>query len=134
MPLDAIPERAVSEDSEYTTSRRSKNEEIVVQMLKLVGLNIAKVMTDISENCDDRQMLYENARLLQDMSSDLNNIVVFINGELLNKKLRYDLVYRMLEQTDNNLIVVLLFRWLFQQCSFFCNIEEVFIEDDIEVG
>ena len=133
MPLDAIPERAVSEDSEYTTTRRSKNEEIVVQMLKLVGLNIAKVMTDISENCDDRQMLYENARLLQDMSSDLNNIVVFINSELLNKKIRYDLVYRMLEQTANNLIVVLLFRWLFQQCSF-CNTEEVFTEDDIEVG
>ena len=58
MPLDSIPERAVSEDSEYTTTRRSKNEEIVVQMLKLAGLNVAKVMTDVSENCDDRQMLY----------------------------------------------------------------------------
>jgi len=133
MPLDAIPERAVSEGSEYSTTRRSKNEEIVVQMLKLVGLNIAKVMTDISENCDDRQMLYENARLLQDMSSDLNNIVVFINSEALNKEIRFDHVYRMLEQTANNLIVVLLFRWLFQQCSF-CNIEELFTEDDIEVG
>ena len=86
MPLESIPERAISEDSEYTTTRRSKNEEIVVQMLKLVGLNIAKVMTDVAENGDDKQLLYENARLLQDMSSDINNIVVFLNSELLNKK------------------------------------------------
>ena len=59
MPLESIPERAISEDSEYTTTRRSKNEEIVVQMLKLVGLNIAKVMTDVAENGDDKQLLYE---------------------------------------------------------------------------
>ena len=58
----------------------------MVQLLKLVGLNIAKVMADVSERGDDRQMLYENARLLQDMSSDLNNIVLFINSELLNNK------------------------------------------------
>ena len=86
MPLEPIPERAMSEDSAYTSNRRSKNEEIVVQMLKLVGLNIAKVMTDVAENSDDKQMLYENVRLLQDMSADLNNIVLFTNSELLNKK------------------------------------------------
>jgi len=66
--------------------RRNQNEEIVVQMLKLVGLNIAKVMTDLKENSEDKQLLYENVRLLQDLSSDLNNIVVFVNVELLNKK------------------------------------------------
>ena len=86
MPMATIPERAVSEDSDYACDRRSKNEEIVIQMLKLVGLNIAKVMTDVKENCDDKQLLYENVRLLQDLSSDLNNIVVFMNAELLNKK------------------------------------------------
>jgi len=84
--METIPERAVSEDSDYTMDRRNKNEEIVIQMLKLVGLNIAKVMTDVKENCDDKQLLYENVRLLQDLSSDLNNIVVFMNVELLNKK------------------------------------------------
>ena len=86
MPMETIPERAASEDSDYTIDRRNKNEEIVIQMLKLVGLNIAKVMTDVKENCDDKQLLYENVRLLQDLSSDLNNIVVFMNVELLNKK------------------------------------------------
>ena len=125
MPLESIPERAMSEDSAYSSNRRSKNEEIVVQLLKLVGLNIAKVMTDVAENSDDKQMLYENVRLLQDMSADLNNIVLFMNSELLNKKIKSGLVYRMLEQAANNLIVVLLFRWLLQQCSF-CGVEEGF--------
>ena len=86
MPMATIPERAVSEDSDYASDRRNKNEEIVIQMFKLVGFNIAKVMTDVKENCDDKQLLYENVRLLQDLSSDLNNIVVFMNVELLNKK------------------------------------------------
>ena len=84
--MTTIPERAVSEDSTYSMDRRNQNEEIVVQMLKLVGLNIAKVMTDLKENSEDKQLLYENVRLLQDLSSDLNNIVVFVNVELLNKK------------------------------------------------
>lgn len=38
----------------------------------------------------------------------------------------------MLEQTATNLSVALLFRWLFQHCIF-CNVEEVFADDDIEV-
>lgn len=85
MPLEAIPERAISEDSEYTATRRSKKEDIVVQMLRLVGHKIAKVMTDITENCDDKRMFYDNVRLLQDLSSDLNNIVLFMKSELLTK-------------------------------------------------
>ena len=86
MPMATMPERAISEDRNYACERRNPNEEIVSQMLKLVGLNIAKVMADVKENCDDRQLLHENVMLLQDLSSDLNNIVVFMNAELLIKK------------------------------------------------
>ena len=69
MPMATIPERAISEDSDYVCDRRSKNEEIVIQMLKLVGLNIAKVMTDVKENYDDKQLLCESVRLIQDFST-----------------------------------------------------------------
>lgn len=37
---------------------------------------------------------------------------------------------KMLEQAVNNLVVVLFFRWLFQQGSF-CSLEAVFSDDAI---
>ena len=56
MPLDSIPERAersVSEDSEYTTNRKNTNQDIAIQRLKLIGLNIAKIMMDIKEDSEN---------------------------------------------------------------------------------
>ena len=88
MPLDTIREmnRDVSESSDYTSDRKNTNEQIAIQRLKLIGLNIAKVMMDIKENSDDHKLMYEDCKLLQILAEDMNDCVIFMNNEILNKK------------------------------------------------
>ena len=86
MPLDMIPERAISEDSEYTTNRKNTNQDIAIHRLKLIGLNIAKVMMDIREDSENYKLMYDDCKLLQILSEDMNDCVIFMNNEILNKK------------------------------------------------
>lgn len=92
MPLETIPERAnsavstESQDSEYTLSRKSTNQDIAIHRLKLIGLNISKVMMDIKEDAENYKLMYNNCKLLQILAEDLNDCVVFLNNEILNKK------------------------------------------------
>ena len=88
MPLDTIREldRGVRERSDYTTDRNNTNEQIAIHRLKLIGLNIAKIMMDVKENSDDHKLMYEDCKLLQILSEDMNDCVIFMNNEILNKK------------------------------------------------
>ena len=86
MPLDSIPERAISEDSEYTLSRKSTNQDIAIHRLKLIGLNISKVMMDIKEDAEHYKLMYDDCKLLQILAEDLNECVIFMNNEILNTK------------------------------------------------
>ena len=88
MPLDTIreAERSVSEDSEYTTNRKNTNQDIAIQRLKLIGLNIAKVMLDLREDVENYKLMYDDCKLLQILAEDMNECVIFMNNEILNKK------------------------------------------------
>ena len=90
MPLESIPEtplkRDISENSEYTLSRRNTNQDIAIQRLKLIGLNIAKVMMDIKEDSENYKLMYDDCKLLQILAEDMNECVIFMNNEILNKK------------------------------------------------
>ena len=43
-------------------------------------------MMDIKENSDDHKLMYEDCKLLQILSEDMNDCVIFMNNEILNKK------------------------------------------------
>ena len=66
--------------------RRKRQCEIANQRLKLIGLNIAKIMSDLKELPDDYKIQYENCRLLSDLVVDINDIMSFFHAELINKK------------------------------------------------
>jgi hypothetical protein len=70
----------------YGMDRYKTCVEISIQRLKLVNLIISKVMIDLVENSGNNKLQFENARVLQDISVDINDIVNFINLELINKK------------------------------------------------
>ena len=96
MPLETIPEtpvkRAISDasgdsgDSEYTLSRKNTNQDIAIHRLKLIGLNITKVMMDIKKDAENYKLIYDDCKLLQILAEDLNECVIFMNNEILNKK------------------------------------------------
>ena len=91
MPLETIREieRGVSVDSSesnYLTDRKNTNQQIAIHRLKLIGLNIAKVMMDVKENSENYKLMYEDCKLLQILAEDLNECVIFMNNEILNKK------------------------------------------------
>ena len=91
MPLETIREieRGVSADSSesnYLTDRKNTNQQIAIHRLKLIGLNIAKVMMDVKEDSENHKLMYEDCKLLQILAEDLNECVIFMNNEILNKK------------------------------------------------
>ena len=57
--------------------RRKRQCEIANQRLNLIGLNIAKIMSDLKEFPDDYKIQYENCRLLSDLVVDINEIMSF---------------------------------------------------------
>ena len=65
--------------------RRKRQCEIANQRLKLIGLNIAKIMSDLKELLDDYKIQYENCRLLSDLVVEINDIMPFFHAELINK-------------------------------------------------
>ena len=92
MPLDSIPEtpsstmnRGISSDSQYTIDRKNTNQDIAIHRLKLIGLNISKVMMDVKEDGENYKLMYEDCQLLQILAEDLNECVIFMNNEILNK-------------------------------------------------
>ena len=90
MPLETIreSERGVSADnseSNYLTDRKSTNQQIAIHRLKLIGLKIAKVMMDVKEDSENHKLMYEDCKLLQILAEDLNECVIFLNNEILNK-------------------------------------------------
>jgi hypothetical protein len=83
---------SISEDNNtaigfaYGMDRHKTCIEISIQRLKLVNLIISKIMIDLVENAGNNKLQFENARMLQDLSVDINDIVNFINLEIINKK------------------------------------------------
>ena len=92
MPLESIPEtllnRGISTDSQYTIDRKNTNQDIAIHRLKLIGLNIAKVMMDVKEDSENYKLMYGDGKLLQILAEDLNECVIFMNNEILNKKIK----------------------------------------------
>jgi hypothetical protein len=60
--------------------------EISIQRLKLVNLIISKILIDWIENSGNSKLQFETAWMLQDLTVDINDIVNFINLEIINKK------------------------------------------------
>ena len=65
---------------------KNTNQDIAVHRLKLICLNISKVMMDIREDSNNYKLMYEDCKLLQILAEDLNECVIFMNNEILNKK------------------------------------------------
>ena len=88
MPLDTIRDmdRGVSENSEYAADRQNTNQQIAIHRLKLIGLNIAKIMMDIREDRENHKLMYDDCKLLQILAEDMNDCVIFMNNEILSKK------------------------------------------------
>ena len=79
----------VMEEHEILAEVMNRHErlcEIANQRLKLIGLNIAEVMADLKESPNDYKLQFENCRLLQDLTIDINDVVAFFHAELINKK------------------------------------------------
>ena len=89
MPLKSIPEtpmrRDISTDSAYTIHRKILFFDIAVNRLKLIGLNLSKVMMDLREEGDNYKLMYDDCKLLQILAEDLNECVIFMNNEILNQ-------------------------------------------------
>ena len=88
MPLDTIREmdRGVSETSEYAADRQNTNQQIAIHRLKLIGLNIAKILMDIKEDGENYKLMYDDCKLLQILAEDMDDCVIFMNNKILNKK------------------------------------------------
>ena len=43
-------------------------------------------MMDIRENSEDHKLMYDNCKLPQILAEDMNDCVIFMNNEILNKK------------------------------------------------
>ena len=72
----------VMEEHEILAEVMNRHErlcEIANQRLKLIGLNIAKVMADLKESPNDYKLQFENCRLLQDLTIDINDVVAFFS-------------------------------------------------------
>jgi hypothetical protein len=70
----------------YGLDKRKTCAEITIQRLKLVSLNISTILIDRIEEVDNDKLTFEDARLLQGLSADLNDIVSFMNNELIHSR------------------------------------------------
>ena len=43
-------------------------------------------MVDVREDGDNYKLMYDDCKLLQILAEDLNECVIFMNNEILNKK------------------------------------------------
>jgi hypothetical protein len=75
----------IDETDEIIFNRHNLNCEIAYQRLKLIHLNIQKVMADLKEDPDNYKLQYENGRLLQDLMGDIGDLVNFFHSELIRK-------------------------------------------------
>ena len=75
----------IEETDEIIFNRHNLNCEIAYQRLKLIHLNIKKVMADLKEDPDNHKLQYENARLLQIIMGDIEDVVIMFNSELIRK-------------------------------------------------
>ena len=72
----------MSEDSNYSTDRQNTNQQIAIHRLKLIGLNIAKILMDIQEDSENHKLMYDDCKLLQTLAEDMNDCVIFMNNEI----------------------------------------------------
>ena len=75
----------IEENDEITFNRHNLNCEIAYQRLKLIYLNIQKVMADLRDEPENKQLQFENGRLLQDLMGDIGDLVNFFHSELIRK-------------------------------------------------
>ena len=75
----------IEETDEIIFNRHNLNCEIAYQRLKLIHLNIQKVMVELKEDPDNYKLQYENGRLLQDLMGDIGDLVNYFHSELIRK-------------------------------------------------
>ena len=69
MPLETRKEieRGISADSsesQYLSDRNNTNKQIATHRLKLIGLNIAKVMMDVKEDSENHKLMFDDCKIL----------------------------------------------------------------------
>jgi len=75
----------IDENDEIIFNRHNLNCEIAYQRLKLIQLNIQKVMVDLKDDQENYKLQFENGRLLQDLMADIGDLVNFFHSELIRK-------------------------------------------------
>ena len=75
----------IDENDEIIFNRHNLNCQIAYQRLNLIYLNIQKVMADLKDEPENKQLQFENGRLLQDLMGDIGDLVNYFHSELIRK-------------------------------------------------